>query len=206
METCFSQRLITALGGGSTTTVQKLGRLTLGLYNSYNLVQFREAHRRVIARAAPLAEAFDWNLAVFGFPFPPELGTSEKVAEWISGTTSIGDEGKYTVELSDKGRLLIFDMPAKGFPPQLGTLVITTRKPWKERSTPVGEIARRAVAGESLLLLFGLGPKGLPPEVFELGKLHLDVTGRGKSLETCTAIGSVVGSVSTAVRYLAAKN
>jgi hypothetical protein len=191
--------------GGSTTTVQKLGRLTLGLYNSYNLVQFREAHRRVIARAAPLAEAFDWNLAVFGFPFPPELGTSEKVAEWISGTTSIGDEGKYTVELSDKGRLLMFGLPAKGFPPQLGTLVVTTRKPWKERSTPVGEIARRAVAGESLLLLFGLGPKGLPPEVFELGKLHFDVTGRGKSLETCTAIGSVVGSVSTAVRYLAAK-
>lgn len=192
-------------GGGSTTIVQKTGRLTLGLYNSYNVVQFREAHRRVIARAAPLAEAFDWNLAVFGFPFPPELGTSEKVAEWISGTTSIGDEGKYTVELSDKGRLLIFDLPSKGFPPQLGTLVVTTRKPWKERSISIDEIARKAVAGESLLLLFGLGPKGLPPEVFEIGKLHFDVTGRGKSLETCTAIGSVVGSVSTAVRYLASR-
>lgn len=205
METCFSQRLNTAHIGGSTTTTQKLGRLTLGLYNSYNLVQFRESHRRVIARAAPLAEAFDWNLAVFGFPFPPELGTSERVAEWISGTTSIGDEGKYTVELSDKGRLLIFDLPSKGFPPQLGTLIVTTRKPWKERSISVDEIARRTVAGESLLLLFGLGPKGLPPEVFEVAKSHFDVTGRGKSLETCTAIGSVVGSVSTAVRQLAIK-
>lgn len=184
----------------------KSGRLTIGLYNSYNVVQFREAHRRIIARAAPLAEAFDWNLAVFGFPFPPELGTSDKVAEWISGTTSIGDEGKYTVELSDRGRLLVFDMPKKGFPPQLGTLVITTRKPWKERSVGVNALARRAASGESLLMLFGLGPKGLPQELFELGKYHFDVTGKGKSLETCTAIGSVVGSLSMAVGQLTEKN
>jgi hypothetical protein len=179
---------------------QKIGRLTIGLYNSYNLVQFRESHRRVIARAAPLAEAFDWNLAVFGFPFPPELDTSDKVAEWVSGTTSIGDEGKYTVELSDKGRLLVFDLPKKGLPPQLGTLIITTRKPWKERSVNVASLAKRAASGESLLLLFGLGPKGLPQELFEIGGSHFDVAGKGKSLETCTAIGSVVGALSTAVK------
>jgi hypothetical protein len=182
------------------TCRERLGRLTIGLYNSYNLVQFREAHRRIIARAAPLAEAFDWNLAVFGFPFPKELDTSEKVARWISGTTSIGDEGKYTVELSELGRLLVFDLPERGFPPQLGTLVITTRKPWPNRIVTVDEIAARAISGESFLLLFGLGPKGLPEEMFELGKLHLDVTGRGKSLETCTALGAVVGAISTAVR------
>jgi len=176
------------------------GRLTIGLYNSYNLVQFREAHRRVIARAAPLAEAFDWNLAVFGFPFPQELDTSDKVANWISGTTSIGDEGKYTVELSEHGRLLVFNIPKKGFPPQLGTLVITTRKPCKERLVTVDALADKALSGESLLLLFGLGPKGLPSELFELGRLHFDVTGKRKSLETCTAIGSVVGAVSTAIR------
>ena len=185
----------------------KIGRLTIGLYNSYNIVQFREAHRRVIARAAPLAEAFDWNLAVFGFPFPPELDTSDKVAEWVSGTTSIGDEGKYTVELSDRGRLLVFDMPKKGFPPQLGTLIITTRKPWKERSVGVNDLARRAASGESFLMLFGLGPKGLPAELFEIGNAHFDVTGKGKSLETCTAIGSVVGSLSTAVsNFVSRKN
>jgi len=154
----------------------------------------------MIARAAPLAEAFDWNLAVFGFPFPEELDTSEKVARWISGTTSIGDEGKYTVELSELGRLLVFDLPERGFPPQLGTLVITTRKPWKEKTVTVDELADMSVSGESILFLFGLGPKGLPRELFELGKMHFDVTGKGKSLETCTALGSVVGAVSTAVR------
>jgi len=182
-----------------------IGRLTIGLYNSYNVVQFREAHRRVIARAAPLAEAFDWNLAVFGFPFPPELDTSDRVAEWVSGTTSIGDEGKYTVELSDRGRLLVFDLPKKGFPPQLGTLIITTRKPWKERSVGINDLAKRAASGESLLMLFGLGPKGLPEEVFEISDSHFDVTAKGKSLETCTAIGSVVGALSTAVANIARK-
>lgn len=187
------------------TDTHKLGRLTIGLYNSYNLAQFREAHRRVIARTAPLAEAFDWNLAVFGFPFPPELSTSERVAEWISGTTSIGDEGKYTVELSDKGRMLVFDLPKKGFPPQLGTLVITTRKPWKERSATADSLARRVASGESLLMLFGLGPKGLPSELFDLGRTHFDVTGKGKSLETCTAIGSVVGSLTSAVKHISGR-
>ena len=180
--------------------MSRLGRLTIGLYNSYNVVEFREAHRRVIARAAPLAEAFDWNLAVFGFPFPKEFDTSEKVANWISGTTSIGDEGKYTVELSELGRLLVFDLPNRGFPPQLGRLVIATRKPWKEKSVSVDQIADSTIDGQSHLLLFGLGPKGLPSELFEIGEMHFDVTGKGKSLETCTAIGSVVGSLTTAIR------
>lgn len=204
METCLSSHRLCNTEGNHTTA-PKIGRLTIGLYNSYNVVQFREAHRRVIARAAPLAEAFDWNLAVFGFPFPPELDTAEKVAEWISGTTSIGDEGKYTVELSDRGRLLVFDFPKKGFPPQLGTLVITTRKPWRERSIGLGELAKRVALGESLLMLFGLGPKGLPSDLFEIGRLHFDVTGKGKSLETCTAIGSAVGSLSAAVNCLLEK-
>jgi hypothetical protein len=54
-------------------------------------------------------------------------------------------------------------------------------------------------------MLFGLGPKGLPSELFEIGNAHFDVTGKGKSLETCTAIGSVVGSLSTAVSNFASR-
>ena len=71
--------------------------------------------------------------------------------------------------------------------------------------TVANALARRVASGESLLMLFGLGPKGLPEEVFEIAGSHFDVTGRGKSLETCTAIGSVVGSLSTAVAQLVEK-
>jgi len=55
--------------------MSRLGRPTIALYNSYDPKNFREAHRRALARAGRLALAFDLNLATFGFPFPAELTT-----------------------------------------------------------------------------------------------------------------------------------
>ena len=40
-------------------TMSRLGRATIALYNSYDPTKFREAHRRALARAGPLALAFD---------------------------------------------------------------------------------------------------------------------------------------------------
>src|SRR6266480_2504102 len=82
------------------------GRMTLGLYNSYDPVKVAEAHRRAIARAAPIALAFDANVATFGFPFDGEIRTPRQLAAWVSGTTSIGEEGKYLRELAEGGRPL----------------------------------------------------------------------------------------------------
>src|SRR3989442_2551100 len=87
------------------------GRMTVGLYNSYDPVRFAEAHRRAIARAAPVALAFDCNLATFGFPFQNGMPTPQGIAVLVSGTTSIGDEGKYLRELADAGRFATFDFP-----------------------------------------------------------------------------------------------
>ncbi|HDP96888.1 MAG TPA: DUF531 domain-containing protein [Euryarchaeota archaeon] len=181
------------------------GRLTIGLLNTYDRRSLREPHRRVIARCGPLCEAFDWNLALFGFPFPRDLRTPDEVANWLASTTSIGEDGRYTIELSDSGRLSIFPLPGRGFPPQLGSPVVTTRRPFQDCSVTVEEIAGRSLAGTSFLLLFGLGPKGIPSEFFEMSKIHFDVTARGKTLETCTAVGAVVASVSTAIRMLSSE-
>jgi hypothetical protein len=171
------------------------GRVTIGLYNSYDPVKFHESHRRALARAGPLALAFDCNLATFGFPYDKELGTPAEVARWVSTTTSIGESGAYLIELADKGRFSCFDFPRKGFPPQLGEIVVTTRKPSKDKRVSSSDIRAVIASGRSMLLLFGLGPHGLPKEVFELGRKHLDVTGHGLSLETCTAMGAVIGSL-----------
>lgn len=171
------------------------GRVTIGLYNSYDPVKFHESHRRALARAGPLALAFDCNLATFGFPYDKELGTPAEVARWVATTTSIGESGAYLVELADKGRFSCFDFPRKGFPPQLGELVVTTRKPSRDKLVSAADIRASVGSGRSVLLLFGLGPHGLPKEMFELGKKHLDITGRGLSLETCTAMGAVMGSL-----------
>jgi len=169
--------------------------VTIGLYNSYDPVKFHESHRRALARAGPLALAFDCNLATFGFPYDKELSTPAEIAEWVASTTSIGESGAYLVELAARGRFSCFDFPRKGFPPQLGEVVVTTRRPSQGRRVAPSDMRKELVSGRSFLLLFGLGPHGLPREVFEMSAKHLDITGRGYSLETCTALGAVIGAL-----------
>ncbi len=167
------------------------GRMTIGLYNTYDPTKFREAHRRVLARSGPVALAFGCNLATFGFPYEREMRTPQDIVEWLSTTTSIGDGGEYLIELAKAGRFSIFDKPSKGFPPQFGEIIITTRKPEPERTISPRRVAEMVKGGQSILLLFGLGPHGLPKELFKVGKYHLDITGKGYSMETATAIGAV---------------
>ncbi len=171
------------------------GRLTLALYNSYDPKNFREAHRRALARAGPLALAFDYNLAVFGFPFPADLHTPIEIADWVATTTSIGEHGGFLKELTAKGRFQTFPYPDKGFPPQLGEIVLTTRKPDEKKKISAEEVASLLKNGQSVMLVFGLGPKGAPKEVFKMTKHHLDITPGGYSLETCTAMGAAAGAM-----------
>jgi hypothetical protein len=173
------------------------GRMTIGLYNTYDPTKLREAHRRVLARSGPVALAFDCNLATFGFPYGREMRTSQDIVDWLSTTTSIGEGGKYIIELAQSGRFQVFDMPKKGFPPQFGDVVITTRKPSADKSIKPQELARLIAGGRSLLLLFGLGPHGLPKELFKVGKYHLDITQKGISMETATALGAVPAVLKT---------
>jgi hypothetical protein len=165
--------------------------MTIGLYNTYDPTKFREAHRRVLARSGPVALAFGCNLVTFGFPYEREMRTPQDIVEWLSTTTSIGDGGEYLIELAKAGRFSIFDKPAKGFPPQFGEVIITTRKPEPGNSVSPRKVADMVKGGQSILLLFGLGPHGLPKEMFKVGKYHLDITGKGYSMETATAIGAV---------------
>ena len=170
------------------------GRITIGLYNSYNPSKFMEAHRRALARAGPLALAFDANLAVFGFPFPEEPRTPKELAEWVAGTTSIGDDGGYFIELAEKGRFQSFPYPGKGFPPQLGEPILTTSKPNPKLSISLSEV-RNMLSRGSILLVFGLGPHGVPKDAASIPKYNLDITGNKYSLETCTALGAVIGAL-----------
>jgi len=165
--------------------------MTIGLYNTYDPTKLREAHRRVLARSGPVAMAFDCNLATFGFPYEREMRTSQDIVDWLATTTSIGEGGQYLIELTKAGRFQIFEKPSKGFPPQFGEVIITTRKPSPDKSISPSELAASIERGQSVLLLFGLGPRGLPKDLFKIGKYHLDITQKGVSMETCTAIGAV---------------
>jgi hypothetical protein len=154
-----------------------------------------EAHRRALARAGPLALAFDANLALFGFPLPEEPRTPKELAEWVAGTTSIGKDGEYFVELAEKGRFQSFPYPGKGFPPQLGEPILTTSRSDPKLSTTISELKKMLSAGKSILLVFGLGPHGVPKDAASIPKYNLDITGDGFSLETCTALGAVIGAL-----------
>lgn len=173
--------------------MKRLGRITIGLYNTYDPIRFHEAHRRALARAAPIAYAFECNLATFGFPYPEDLEKPREIAEFIASSTTIGEGGRYLIELAELGRFNVFPFPERGFPPQLGDPVATTSYP--ERPVRAEKIAEDIIEGRSKLLVFGLGRRGLPKDVMEICREHLDITDRRISLETCTAIGAVIARI-----------
>ena len=171
------------------------GRMTIGIYNAYDPKTFREPHRRVISRAGDLAMAFNMNLALFGFPIPEDCKTPMEIANFIAGTTSIGAHGDNFVQLAELGRFQTFPYPAKGFPPQLGKVVLTTCKPEPKKQLTTAQLADLVAGGQSILLIFGIGPHGTPKEVHALSDVDFEVTGGNFSLETCTALGAVCGAL-----------
>lgn len=184
------------------------GRITLGLYNSYDPKAFHEAMRRAIARAAPLAAAFDLNLALFGFPFDayetktgerPRPRTPRDLAALVADSTTIGEGGQYLLELAAEDRFQSYAFPEKGVSPQLGIPVLATREPDPKKRIHLDEIATRHRKGERFVVLVGLGPRGVPKNVHELCRHHLELTGRNYSLETATALGVLVGKLASAV-------
>ena len=179
---------------------RRAGRATMVIYNSYDPRVFREAHRRILARAGPLALAYDLNLATLGFPFPEDLRLPTEVAGWVASSTAIGEDGSYRKERDARGRFQGVPYTSKGLPPQRGTPVLTTCDPDPRKSIELKQIVSLLENGQSVCLLFGAGPKGVPKEVREMAKNHLDITFGGHSLETCTALGAVAGALAHALR------
>src|SRR5688572_26619671 len=158
--------------------------------------------RRAIARAAPLSYAFDLNLALFGFPFKayrtktgerPDPKTPQDLAALIADSTSIGEGGGFLTRLASEGRFQAYDYPDKGWPPQLGNVVLADQEPDPAKRVSLDEIAQRSLKGESFTVLVGLGPRGVPKRIHELAASHLELTGRGTALETATALGVLAG-------------
>ena len=174
--------------------------LTLGLYNTYDRIKVVEAHYRGIARGAPIAYAFGFNLALVGFPYDFE---KQELIDFVRDNTTIGESGAYLQKLHDEKRLYVMDIPQKGFPAQFGSLVVTSSRPDKKKAVTSMDVARMMIKNRSLFILIGLGRKGLPKEYFEMAPHHLDITdGKGISLETCTAIGAVAARLHTMAELL----
>jgi len=59
------------------------------------------------------------------------------------------------------------------------------------------ELVELCLRGERLAFIVGLGRKGLPKKLRKKASYHWDVTGRGVSLETCTAMGYITARFAT---------
>ncbi len=155
--------------------------------------------RITLARAGPVALAFDCDLATFGFPFEQARARGAKatdslrspadVAAFVSDGTSIGEGGEHFASLVAAGRFHI--LPFGAPPVRFGRLVATTPAPEGGKATTPREVAEEVAAGRDQLLLFGLGPRGLPPDVLNAASVHLEITGKGVSMETATALGAL---------------
>jgi len=180
---------------------ERVGRVTVALYNSYDPNRYHEIHTRMIARAAPLCVAYDFKLALFGFPLD-DVGveTPRELAELVARETTIGASGREVLELAERNLLEVYDYPDPGFPPQLGTIVATTCRPEPEKAIEPEDVVELVLRPRSVTLVFGLGRRGLPEEVLERAEHHLDITGRGISLETSTALGAVTAVVGHLIR------
>lgn len=169
--------------------------LTLGLYNTYDRIKVVEAHYRGIARGAPIAYAFGFNLALVGFPYDFE---KQELVDFVKDNTTIGESGAYLQKLQDEKRLHVMDTPQKGFPAQFGSLIVTSSHTDKKKTVTSREVADMMARNKPLFILIGLGRKGLPKEYFEMAQYHLDITdGKGVSFETCTAIGAIASRLYT---------
>ena len=177
--------------------------LTLGIVNTYDKIKIHEAHYRSIARAAPIAYAYGFNLALFDYPFKMN---AEELVNFVKDKTTIGGGGKYLAELFGTGRFFVFELPEKGFQPQFGSPVVTTSHPDKKKDIQLPALVEQIIRKKSFLFLIGLGHKGLPPDLFEMAQYHLDITLKGVSLETCTAIGAVPAVISGRMEGMMNKN
>lgn len=150
-----------------------------------------EVHLRAIARAAPLCDAFGLDLALVGFP-TDNLGALLKQA---MAETSIGDGGKHIQDLVAGGHVHLVHATHRQFPDfsALGQPVATTPEPDTRRAKDFHGCleSAKAAGAKRLVVLMGLGRKGLPASFLKAAPLHLELTGRNVSLETATAMGVI---------------
>jgi hypothetical protein len=150
----------------------------LGLYNTYDK-KLGPPHIRAIARAAPLCWAYNIDLALFNFP----INNLKELVDRVIKDTSVGHGGAYLEQLYKNKRLNIYrSLKNKNW----DNLIATTSNPDPNKMINPDNLSN--IHGEKCFIL-GVGKVGLPKDILDCSKHHLEFTGTGVSLETCSAMG-----------------
>jgi uncharacterized protein len=164
-------------------------RSIIALHNGYT-GDLATAHKRVIARAAPLCAAFGLDLMLIGFPAEDEKALTQAVEQ----DTRIGEGAGYLRLLLEQGRIHFVQPqhhadPSKWNTP--GNIIATTPHPAPGKQVPLEKVAERPI------LVVGVGPQGLPARLLQQAPHHLELTGHQVSLETATALGVIAERLRT---------
>ena len=161
--------------------------IVICLVNTYDKLKLHEIHLRSIARAAPLCYAFGFHLALKDFPF---WKSEKEMAEQVAEYTTIGEHGRYIIELLNAGRIHLIET----IPAHFGDVIATTSKPDEKKRIRLKDLGE-LVSKRSAVFLVGLGRRGLPKDILKTSRYHFDVTEKGISLETCSAIGAIATAI-----------
>ena len=168
----------------------------LGLYDVYEGT-VKQVHLRAIARASSLCVAFNLELALLGFP----INDLDDLINKVLKDTNIGKGGKYLKMLYEQNRIYLIKIRTKesyldlkefAFP------IATTSNPKIEKIVNMEEaiqICNSIKPQKKMLIIMGLGKKGLPKSLLENVDYHLELTGKNISLETCTAMGVIAEKI-----------
>ncbi|MGA1822590.1 MAG: DUF531 family protein [Thermoplasmatota archaeon] len=168
------------------------GRAVIGLYDTYE-GSIKSIHHRMIARAAPLCWAFDFDLALIGFP----TNNLDKLIEGTIKETNVGKGGEFLRQLVDSVRIQLVEGTWKDPPKDwktLGLPVATTSHPDHQKAVGMEQAVRTASVKHPLkrvCLIMGLGKRGLPNSMLRSAHYHLELTGVNVPLETSTALGVI---------------
>lgn len=133
-------------------------------------------HLRTAARAAALCVAFGHELWLVGFP----AADADGFARTAQAETRIGEDAAPLSTLHAAGRLRLLE----GLPDDApGRVVATTPHPDTGKAVDL-----EALQGP-VTLLVGVGAQGLPKDLLGRAEGHYELTGRGVSLETASAMG-----------------
>jgi hypothetical protein len=157
-------------------------------------------HLRMVARAAPLCVAYGLDLGLLDFP-ETDLGV---IVKKVLADTNVGKGGQYLKELHEEGRVVLFGNSRELEP--AGLVVATTSHPATGKALSLGDAAKAAAKHpkKRLLVLMGLGRKGLPKSLMDAARHHAELTGANVPLETSTAMGIIaqqLGMLSIPKRY-----
>jgi hypothetical protein len=160
-------------------------RHMLVLYDTHE-GSLSQVHLRMVARAAPLCVAYGLDLGLMAFP-DTDL---DSLVKRVTADTNIGQGGRYLQELAEEKRISILageEWKSVGLP------VATTSHPAKDKSISLEDAGKLAKdhPGKRLLVIMGLGKKGLPKSLLDAVEHHVELTGSNVPLETSTAMGII---------------